>query len=437
MTTTLQKAMASNTIKRFYPLVIFAMLHIIIFIVIFQGAFPDNSEYPNYAEGDSRSLYFSYADRVFDGDLPYQDFDIEYTPLSLPLFLIPRVFAESDIGYHIAFAVEMLLFNLLGMWALWALSKRLEYSEITVLSIYTIGLLSLGPTVIDHFDLAAAVLVLLAIWAFISGKNTLTWVLLALGTMIKIFPVIIVPILALYLLRRKDHFKLLKGGLAFTATLVAICLPCMLINIDGFVDSFTYHSERGLQAESTYASILLLGHTWDITTIETGLVAESGSWEILSSTADFLASISPLIVLFSLALVYCVYSRREWIDSSHAEGKSHSRFVTFSLLAIIVFMLSNKVFSPQYIIWLYPLVPLISGRWRVFSWAIYAAVALMTTYIFSYHYDYIFSDHYLDLVYDLDSVTIYVLALRNILLFLMIITLLDFKWPAFRRKENT
>jgi len=280
-------------------------------------------------------------------------------------------------------------------------------------------------------------LVLLAIWAFISGKNTLAWVFLALGTMIKIFPIIIVPILALYLLRRKDHFKLLKGGLAFTATLVAICLPCMLINIDGFVDSFTYHSERGLQAESTYASIFLLGHNWGISSIETDLIADSGSWEIISSTADFMARISPLIVLFSLALVYCVYSRREWTDDSSNESKSLSRFVTFSLLAIIVFMLSNKVFSPQYIIWLYPLVPLISGRWRIFSWAIYATVALMTTYIFSYHYDYIFSDHYLDLVHYLDSMPIYVLALRNILLFFMVFTLLDFRWPVFREKENT
>ncbi|NQT71394.1 MAG: DUF2029 domain-containing protein [Chloroflexi bacterium] len=437
MTAMLHKAMASNTTKRFYPLVIFAMLHIIIFMVIFQGAFPDSSEYPNYAEGDSRSLYFHYADRVFEGELPYQDFDIEYAPLSLPLFLIPRVFAESDIGYHIAFAVEMLLFNLIGMWALWALAKRLGYSAITVLSIYTIGLLSLGPTIIDHFDLAAAVLVLLAIWAFISGKNTLAWVFLALGTMIKIFPIIIVPILALYLLRRNDLRNILKGGLAFAATLIIVSIPCMCISFDGFVDSFTYHSERGLQVESTYASILLLGHNWGISSIETDLIAESGSWEIISSTADFMARYSPLIVLFLLALVYGVYARREWMGRSLDEREFHSRLITFSILAIIVFMLANKVFSPQYIIWLYPLIPLISGRWRIFSWAIYATIALMTVYIFSYHYDYIFSDHYLDLVYDLDSVPIYVLALRNLLLFFMVFTLLDFRWPVFRRKEIT
>lgn len=436
MTAMLHKAMASNTIRRFYPLVIFAMLHIIIFMVIFQGAFPDNGEYPNYAEGDSRSLYFHYADRVFEGELPYQDIDIEYAPLSLPIFLIPRLFTQSDIGYHVAFAVEMLLFNLIGMWALWALSRRLRYSAMIVLSIFTIGLLSLGPTVIDHFDLAAAVLALLAIWAFISGKNTLAWVFLALGTMIKIFPIVIVPILALYLLRRNDLRNIFKGGLAFAATLIIVSIPCMCISFDRFVDSFTYHSERGLQVESTYSSILLLGHNWGISSIETDLIAESGSWEIISSTADFLARFSPLIVLFSLALVYGVYARREWMDRSLDEREFHSRLITFSILAIAAFMLANKVFSPQYIIWLFPLVPLISGRWRIFSWAIYATVALMTTYIFSYHYDYIFSDHYRDLAQHHKSTLIYVLALRNTLLFVMVIALLDFKWPVFRRKEN-
>ncbi|MFC2027849.1 glycosyltransferase 87 family protein, partial [Chloroflexota bacterium] len=370
-----------------------------------------------------------------EGESAYEDFDIEYAPLSLPLFLLPRVFAQSDIDYHIAFAVEMLLFNLIGMWTLWALLKRLKYSAMIVLSIYTIGLLSLGPTVIDHFDLAAAVLVLLAIWAFISGKNVLSWVFLALGAMVKIFPIVIVPILALYLLRRNDFASIYKGTLAFAATLVVICLPCMLIGFDGFVDSFTYHSERGLQAESTYASVLLLGHTWDITSIETALVTESGSWEIISSTANTLAQVSPVVMIYLLGILYLFYTLREWHFVPINQNVSHIRIITFAILAITVFMLANKVFSPQYIIWLYPLVPLISSRWRIFAWAIYATIALMTVYIFSYHYDYIFSDHYLDLVYDLDAVPIYILALRNLLLFFMVFTLLDFRWPVFRRKE--
>lgn len=418
--------------KRFWCLAFVSIFHMVVFLVIFQGVFPDEGDYAGYAEADSRSLYFMYADKIFHGELPYQDFDIEYTPLALPLFLLPRLFAESDIGYHVAFAVEMLLFDLAGLVMLWMISKRLGRSAVTMLIVYTIGLLALGPTIIDHFDLAAAVFLLAAVYAFMSQRCVTSAILLACGTMVKVFPIIILPIFAVYLIRRKRYQKLVKHMAAFGIVIVVVSLPCLLIDAGGYIDSFTYHSDRGLQAESTYASILLLGHEWGISTVKTDFMATSGSWDILTPTADRLATISPFMTVFLLAIVYGLYFLRERSAVQSYSEEIHKRMINFVLLTIGVFLIANKVFSPQYLIWLYPLIPLVSGRFRVIHWVIYVLAGMMTMYIFSYHYDYIFSDHYLDLVYHLETVPIYVLAARNLLLVVMAVLLIE--WRSTARK---
>ncbi len=418
--------------NRYWVLALFCVFHILIFLILFQGVFPDESEYAGYAEGDSRSLYYSYADKIFDGKLPYEDFDIEYQPLALPLFLLPRLFAESDIGYHIAFAMEMLFFDLIGLLVLWKLALRFKRSVAGILIIYTLGLLALGPTVLDHFDLAAAIMLLAAVYAFATKRKIIAVILIAIGTMIKVFPIIILPIFVIYLLKQRDFRGLITSGLAFALVLTIAIVPCLCINAGGFVDSFTYHSERGLQVESTYASALLLGHTWGISSVETDLLEESGSWDILTPTADTIASVSPLIMLFVLAATYGLYARRECLADSSNHTAVNERLFNYAVLLIVVFLVANKVFSPQYLIWLYPLVPLISGRWQIMHWCIYFTVGMMTMYIFSYHYDYIFSDHYLDLAYRLEAVPIYILTVRNLLLIGMALLLVEWRNSANR-----
>jgi hypothetical protein len=82
-------------------------------------------------------------------------------------------------------------------------------------------------------------------------------------------------------------------------------------------------------------------------------------------------------------------------------------------------ILTNKVLSPQYLAWLTPLVPLLSGRARSAVWVSFFFVGWMTWYIYP--------AHYADLV-NLGQVPIALLFLRNILLLLMVVWL----WGAPR-----
>ena len=90
----------------------------------------------------------------------------------------------------------------------------------------------------------------------------------------------------------------------------------------------------------------------------------------------------------------------------------------YSFAALVVFIIANKVFSPQYLVWLYPLFPLVNGRFRSAIWVAFLAASCLTWYIYPIHY--------YDLV-DTQQVPVDALFLRNVLVALMAVLLLGEK----------
>ena len=41
-------------------------------------------------------VYESYGDAVLDGEVPYRDFQLEYPPAALPVFVMPALAANGD-----------------------------------------------------------------------------------------------------------------------------------------------------------------------------------------------------------------------------------------------------------------------------------------------------------------------------------------------------
>lgn len=382
---------------------------------LFQGAFPDEGE------TDTRQLSHFYAMRVFDGELPYKDIEIEYPPVSLVIMLIPRLFSDNYVGYHIAFAIQILLLDLIGLFLIRSMAARLGNSANFSSIAYTFVVLATGPIIIDHCDFAAAILALSALYVFLRGWNVFAMVLLAFAAMAKIFPIILLPIFAICLFRKQDYENLAKGAAAFLITTIAICMPFIAMSFEGFLDSFAYHSERGLQIESSYASLLLIGDSWGLASHGTSF--DHAAWHLDSSIADVLAKASPVVTLAALFWLYWSFFRNQT-----GKGFSEGRALNYAVIAIIIFLLGNKIFSPQYIIWLCPLVPLITGSHRLVTLIIFAAVGLATQYIFTCNIDYIFGCRYSELV-QAEAPGIYVLLARNLFLLAMIVLILKWTYP--------
>jgi hypothetical protein len=110
--------------------------------------------------------------------------------------------------------------------------------------------------------------------------------------------------------------------------------------------------------------------------------------------------------------VYGLFARRLWKDSDEnlitkMSEPSAARFLQYTALAVIVFMLTNKVFSAQYLIWLCPLLPLIAGGRRYLVLALFVVAAALTQYVFPYNYK----------GFELgESLPVFILAVRNLLL---------------------
>jgi uncharacterized membrane protein len=379
----------------------------VIHVFLFLGVLPVLAQlfYPGTG---SLELYLS--NMMLDGQIPYHDFASEYPPLALLSFLIPGLAFQSTLPYSWAFAAELMIFDLLAMLMIADLASFLKTSVKNTLTIYTLVIIATGPILVCRYDLLPAVLVLAAVWAFIKGKNKLAWAAAALGFAAKLYPAIIVPFFIIYQLKNRQYGRLIKGVAVCVAVLLVLHLPWVIIDAPGFWHSLTYHLERGLHSESTYGTALLAGQVLGMTRVEG--VFNFGSWNLSSPLADSLAKISFFISAGFLLIVYGLFARRLQKDPggnpmTKLSEPSGARLIQFTALAVIVFLLTNKVFSAQYLAWLCPLLPLAAGGRRYLAPILFLAAALLTQYVFPYNY----------ISFEMgEALAVFILIFRNLLL---------------------
>jgi uncharacterized membrane protein len=364
--------------------IVFMLLHIAIFLLIF---IPLSQLF--YAAPGVMEL--SFANEMLSGSVPYRDFNSEYPPLALLAFLLPALIRGSNPSYSLFLAGEMMLFDLAIIYFVADIAGHLRLGVKKTLAVYTVIFLAVGPIMAVRFDLMPAALVIAALWAFIKGKNLPAWIFTALGVAGKIYPLIIAPALGLYLLRNRQFKALFTGVAAFALTLMVSCLPFFLMSPGGFIRILTYHGERGIQCESTWASALLLYASAGGPEVEG--VFGFGSWNISSALADQLATLAFPLTAMALLAVYVFYfwrllkqTPRTWYDASGIEADSARFIIGYATLAITLFMVFNKVFSPQFLIWLIPTVSLLSAKWQIVYASLFVGIGLLTQFIFPYKY---------------------------------------------------
>ncbi|MDD5700914.1 MAG: glycosyltransferase family 87 protein [Dehalococcoidales bacterium] len=355
-------------------------------------------------EYSGTGLYFDYASKVLSGGLPYRDFAMEYPPFSLVFFILPRLLAADWQTYAIFYQVEVMIFVLAGLLAVYHIAHRLGKSPWQLLSAYTLGILAVGPITGQQYDIFPAVMTLLSIYFFISGRHKAAWALLTLGALTKIFPAAIAPVFLLYYIRERQYKNILTGIITSAAVSLAVLLPFLIADPAGLGSLYSYHGQRGIQIESTYSSLLLLGHQLGWLKVGTGF--DFGSYNLVGPTADTLARISVLLLPLFLAAAYWFIYRR-----MKAALNPVDEIASCSLLVVALLIAASKVFSPQYLIWLCPLIPFSGGRLRYILWTVFIAAGILSYQIFPVHY--------LDLV-ELKPGATAALLTRNLLIIAMV-----------------
>lgn len=322
------------------------------------------------------AIYREAGESILRGELPYRDLFIEYPPGSLPTFVLPAVFSASRDDYVDAFASEMavLLGITLLLTALAARGLRGPHAWVLPSVTFAAAALLLYPVAVTRYDAVVALtLGLAALCATLGGSFLfLGYASLGFGAAAKVVPALATVPLALA--RRGAA----SGYAVFLAVLAVYFAPFVLLGGRGLWEGFAYQAERGLQIESLAASVLI-----PLRSVES-VVFEYGTFEVRGSGVGLATSLSPLLALV-LMLITGLVMFREYRRFGRLGAATFPRYGAALILAL---MLGSKVLSPQYMIWLLPLVPLSAGGAAgAIVCAVFLVTCLLTTQVFPTHYD--------------------------------------------------
>jgi hypothetical protein len=296
-------------------------------------------------------VYQSFGDAMTSGEVPYRDFSVEYPPAALPAFALPSLGAVED---------YRTLFELL-MWTCATATVALVAVALNAVGVTTarlfgavafVGLapLALGSVVLTRYDLWPAALTAGGVAALVAGRHRLGIAALGAGAAAKVYPLVLLPIAIVWVWRRHGRREALASLGLFTAVLAAAVVPFAVLAPDGLADSIRGQLGRPLQIESLGAAVLLVAHQLGL--YEPTVVSSSGSQNLAGALPDAFATVQSVVQALAVVAVWALFTRvRPTTDT----------LLAASAAALAAFVAFGKVLSPQFLIWLIPVVPLVAG----------------------------------------------------------------------------
>ncbi|WP_183095335.1 glycosyltransferase family 87 protein [Nocardioides stalactiti] len=201
---------------------------------------------------------------------------------------------------------------------------------------------ALSPTLVltglINWDLIAVALVVGALWAWSRDRPVLTGVLIGLGTAAKLYPLFLLGGVLVICLRRRRYGAFALASVWAAVTWALVNLPAYLSGPDQWKVFWSFNAERGAD----------LGSVW--------LIADQ-----LTSDGIEVATVNDISWLFFGG--WCVGVLVLGLLAGRRTG-SVPRLAQLGFLIVAGFLLVNKVYSPQYVLWLLPLAVLARPRWR-------------------------------------------------------------------------
>jgi hypothetical protein len=276
---------------------------------------------------------------------------VEYPPLALLVFLVPRVVAPSFGAYKLALSLEMLACNAacLVLAARWTAARRGTGEVPRCLAWYSAFFVLCNPTAMARFDLAVMLVSFAAAVALLSDRPALGGSLASASVLLKIFPGAVAGptfLRELVEARASRLQAIVVSALTFAAGVGAWFA---IGGQAGVLAMLRYHTERGLEIGSLYAGLLMASSRLSGESLTTAF--NHLSLHLETPLALRLASLASPFQVAAALLALGAYWRSGFRDGL--------RYSTACLLAFITF---GKVFSPQYLIWLIPFVACLGGR---------------------------------------------------------------------------
>lgn len=273
----------------------------------------------------------------------------EYPPLASTLFYLfqTRPFRLSFIAFWKLALLASIAGTLMIAWLMRAPRRAALFAATLLLSVPLFG----PELLFARFDILILLLLFLS-WIAADKHPTFAGITLGLAAALKIVPVILLPFLWLRADRRGRIAVpvgfLLGIGIGLGLPMLLMGPRLMLENIQ-FVRAF--HGARGLQIESTWSGLLLL---WSAIAGSTVTIDHrQGAFEFMASPA--IPTIATACTIAGLLVLL-------WETRRTAALRRHS-VLTIIALPLLWSFLTTPVLSPQYFVWILPLL-LIEGLER-------------------------------------------------------------------------
>lgn len=359
-------------------------------------------------------LYGDYADALLDGRIPYRDFFVEYPPGGFLVFTPPALLPEG--WYLHAFKVLMALVGVATLFVLALVLVRLGASAARLhgaLFALALSPLAIGPVSLNTYDAFPAVLVLGAVAALLYRRDSLAFVLLGVAFAAKLYAAALLPLCVLWLWRTKRGLG--RPLLAFGVAVLVLLGPFAILGWDGLSESVRAQAGRALQIESLGGALLLAAHRLGLyeADVATGSTAAL-SRDLAGGLPDALALATTVVQVAAVVLVAVLFVR------ARPDG---DRFVIATAATLAGFLAFARFVSPQYLVWLVPVVPLVGGAAGVVAMAL-LGLALLAGQLWFFHYSEVFA---------LEGI-VWLVVLRDLLLValygVLVATLLRTKTPS-------
>ena len=341
-----------NNSQIIYILIAFTCFFIIVFLLasfspskFFSG---DTREGISLVRDDQElDTYYQRISYYRNNDLPYQHERIEYPPLAVFYLTVPEIFSENFNGYKQALMVQNIILALFLILLTYLLAKNLNTNK-KLLWLFVLP--SFVYYILNRFDIWPAFLIQLAVFLLFKKKFIWSFFILSLAFLAKGYAIIFFPIFLIYCLNQKKQqaINLFKNRYLYIIVLPFVtitALICTWAGIENGLFPYIFQSTRNF----AYGSFYLIYIKSLMTILPAGLM--SAGMFVAAKVLFLLQIILPL-------MLYAGYQFFRKLINNNQE------VIHWLILTVMLYMMFSVYYSPQWLVWLLPLLVLARIGWR-------------------------------------------------------------------------
>jgi hypothetical protein len=275
---------------------------------------------------ESRDVYPREGNALLHGHYP----DTEYPPGAVLLFALEAlVSGGSADGVRVAHAFVMVPFQLATVAGVWALRTARSHWFAALVALWPLNAFFWE----FKFDPAPTAALVLGLVLALRDRWVLAGVAFGLGAALKWTPGLAALALVLWLLASRRRVDAGRHALGFAGAFLLVNVPFLAVWPHLFLHTYDVQGNRGISGESfPYLPLRLLGRA----TLPPG--AEIWSDAVVPSWAKSASIVLQLVCLLAI-----------FAAGALVRGRPRAG-VAVAALAPVVFLLTNRAFSPQYLV---------------------------------------------------------------------------------------